>query len=225
MVDLRLFRHPVFSAGLGAATLAYLAMFVLIFALPFYLMRVMGLDTRVAGLLLTTTPLAMAVFAPVAGKMADRLGHYGLSTAGLLAMTAGLVAASFFTPHTSFIAIILTLGLIGSGMATFQTPNTAAVLAATPHARAGVGSAFIAEARNIGMSIGIALTAAILVAAMGGAMPGGDGTFASAAADSFVAGMALALRVGAVLTLIAAGLSWFVRVDLRHGVEPQGEGA
>ena len=226
MVDLRLFRHAVFSAGLGAATLAYLALFALTFSLPFFLLRVQGLDARVAGLIMTTTPLAMAVFAPVAGRLADRYGSRWLTTFGLLVLAAGLGAASLLTVKTVPGAIVATLAVVGSGMAIFQTPNSTAVFSATPRSSAGVASALLAEARNMGMALGIAFTAMIVAMHVGSAgIPEGSSMLGPIEAARLVAGMSAAQRFAAVLTLVAATLSWLFHTELRAQVEPRGAGA
>ncbi len=210
MVDLDLFRSQGFSAGVGAAGLAYLGLFAVTFTMPFYLMRVQGLDARVAGLVLTVTPLAMAAIAPTAGRLSDSRGSRGLSTAGIVVMGAGLFAASFLSQTSPLWAAALSLLVIGSGMAVFQTPNTSAIMRSTPAAHAGVGSAFIAEARNVGMAVGIAVTAAIVGVSMGAAgLPGGEGRLDPPVAALFLEGMSTALRVGALVALCAAALSWF----------------
>lgn len=212
MVDLSMFRDRGFSTGVAAATLAYLALFSVTFTMPFYLLRVRGIDARLAGLLLTVTPLAMAALAPTAGRLSDRHGSRALATAGVSVLAGGLLAASFLDPLSPVITVVLALVLIGSGMAVFQTPNTAAVLRATPRERTGVGSAFIAEARNVGMSIGIAVTAAIVGASVGGrGLPGGEGALPPQVATAFSSGMSQALRFGAAVALLAAVLSWFGR--------------
>lgn len=214
MVDLAMFRVGAFSAGLAAAALAYLSLFAVTFTMPFYLTRVLGMDTRVAGLFLTVTPLAMAAFAPAAGRLSDRRGSRGLATLGLLVLSAGLATASFLKADGGLALVAVALLLTGGGMAVFQTPNTAAVLRATPRERAGVGSAFVAEARNVGMSVGIALTAGIVGAAMGATgLPGGDGGIPAVTAAAFVGGASTALRVAAAISLVAAALSWFGRED------------
>jgi len=210
MIDLELFSSRTFSAGISSATLAYLALFAMTFTMPFYLLRVLGLDTRVAGLVLTVTPLAMALVAPLAGRTSDRLGSRGLATAGTVILAAGLFGASFVGRGSSTVAVMAALAVIGTGMALFQTPNTAAVLRATPRARAGIGSAFVGEARNVGMTIGIALTAAVVGAALGGvALPATEGLLPPRLAEGFVTGMSNALRLGAAVALLAAALSWF----------------
>lgn len=222
MVDLRLFASHEFSAGIGAATLAYLSLFAVTFTMPFYLVRILGLDPRSAGLVLTVTPLAMAVFAPFAGRTSDRIGSRSLATGGLSVLAVGLLVLSFLPTSVHIGLVVAGLLVVGSGMALFQSPNTSAVLRATPRARAGVGSAFVAEARNVGMAVGIALTAAIVGYFVGAAgIPAGEGSVAPDVAARFVHGMSVALRVGAVISLVAAALSWFGRdadvVEAAHG--------
>jgi EmrB/QacA subfamily drug resistance transporter len=218
MVDVRLFRSPVFSAGLAAALLAYMAMFSVIFTMPFYLVRAHNIAETPAGLMLTSLPFAMAALAPYAGRVSDRIGSKLLSTVGMAIIGLGLLWLSFLERDSSPAFIMAGLFVVGAGMAVFQTPNTAAVLSATPRARAGVGSALIAEARNVGMAVGIAFTAAVVGGVMGklspeltagGAMPG-------SASSALISGMALAMRVSVVLAVIAAALSWLFGDEARQ---------
>ena len=208
MVDLALFKVPRFSYGIAAATLAYMALFSVTFNMPFYLLRVRGLDPSAAGLLLTATPLSMALFAPLAGRLSDRQGSRGLATGGLVALAVGLAGLSFVQGDTPLLLIPFGLTFLGSGMAFFQTPNTSSVLGATPRSHSGVGSAMIAEARNVGMAVGIAVTAAIVTAFLAGPLSGGVAGLPQSQADAFVRGMSAAMRFAAVVALIGAGLSW-----------------
>ncbi len=221
MVDLDLFRSRTFATGLAAATLAYLALLAVTFTLPFFLLRVRGIDPRLAGALLTAAPIAMALVAPAAGRFSDRHGSRGLATAGVALLAVGLFGASFLSPSTPIGAVPLALFVIGAGMAAFQTPNTAAVLRATPRDRAGVGSALVAQARNVGMALGIGLAAALVSARMGGGgLPSGEGAVSPVVAAAFTDGMATVLKVGAGIALGAALLSWFGRAP--DSVEDEG---
>jgi EmrB/QacA subfamily drug resistance transporter len=226
MVDMRLFRSKGFSAGLGVAVLAYMTMFSVIFTMPFYLLRAKALPPTAAGLLLTATPLAMAVLAPFVGRLTDRIGSHVLSAVGLLVLSAGLVVISMLHQASPVWFIGVSLFVVGSGMAIFQTPNTTAVMQATPRARAGVGSAFIAEARNVGMMLGIALTAAVVTSRMGvsAAALDGSGLLQPLVAARLVDGMALAMRLSAALALVAAAVSWFLRDDTASKVEQGRQG-
>jgi MFS-type transporter involved in bile tolerance (Atg22 family) len=174
-----------------------------------------------AGLLLTMMPFAMAALAPTAGRMSDRIGSRMLSTLGLLVLAAGLGALSTVGLDSPLWLVAGCLLLAGAGMAIFQTPNTSAVLSATPRSAAGVGSAFVAEARNMGMAIGIALTAGLVALRMGASSAALTQThpLADAVGRELVSGMALAMRVSLVLVLVGAGLSWFFRGNAQAQVE------
>lgn len=212
LVELSIFSDREFSTGVFAATLSYLALFSVTFTMPFYLLRIHGFDPRFAGSLLTVTPLAMAALAPLAGRLSDRHGSRTLATLGVGVLALGLAAASLLTPSTPPGLVACALAVVGSGMAVFQTPNTAAILRAAPQDRVGVGSAFVAVARNVGMSLGAAIAATIVSAALGGRpLPAERAPLPPEVSQAFMHGMASALRVGATAALLAAVLSWFGR--------------
>lgn len=209
MLDLTLFRSRALAGGVIAALLSYLALFSVTFTLPFYLLRIESLDPRAAGLLLTATPLSMALFSPLAGRLSDRWGSRWLATGGLLVLALGLVGMSFLTPSTQVFWVPVLLLVLGGGMAIFQTPNTASILRAAPGKRAGVASALVAEARNVGMATGIALTAAVVALALGGTpLPSGDGGIPAEMAIKFMTGMKIAMRVSAALAVAGALACW-----------------
>jgi EmrB/QacA subfamily drug resistance transporter len=98
MLDLTLFRHPVFSASVVSALLNYIALFSILFLLPFYLLQGRGLSPSQAGLILTAQPLIMAIVAPISGTLSDRIGVQWPSVVGMAILSLGL----FFQarPHT-----------------------------------------------------------------------------------------------------------------------------
>lgn len=210
IVDLSLFRTRTFSSGLGAATLAYMSLFAVTFTFPFMLVGVLGLDAKEAGLVLMVTPLSMAAVAPTAGKICDRRGSRGIAALGLLVLAVGLMGASLLSATATVVAVGACLVAIGAGMALFQTPNTAAILKSTPRRQAGVGSAFVSEARNVGMAIGIAVTAAIIGWQVGPeGLRSADRMMAAEVAGRFISGMQMSLRFAALIALGAAAVSWF----------------
>lgn len=93
------------------------------------------------------------------------------------------------------------VALLGVGGGLFQSPNSAAIFAALPPQRRGVGSSLLAFARNLGLVTGTALGAALWL----------SGRLATAsalgispdAAAAQVAGMRLAYLVMAGLIVAA----------------------
>jgi EmrB/QacA subfamily drug resistance transporter len=128
MLALGLFRSRAFSVGAAAAVLTYLSLFALTFVMPFLLIRVQGIDTRAAGLVMAVTPAAMALVAPFAGRLSDRWGSRWLTTAGLVVLASALVWLSGATPTTSALTMAAGLLVAGAGAALFGAPNTSAIL-------------------------------------------------------------------------------------------------
>jgi MFS family permease len=197
LLDLSLFRIPVFSIGLLAGFLSYAAMFSQTLLTPFLFARVLGLSPAVLGLALTSVPLALSVSSPLSGWVSDRFGGHWLPVAGMVVLAVALGTLSFAGPEDAVPSVAARLALAGLGMGMFQSPNSAAVMSSLPRARLGSGGGLLATARNAGMATGIGLAGAIVSLRAG----------PDAAGAGFLAGYALALRTGAVLAVVAAAVS------------------
>jgi MFS family permease len=210
MLDLSLFSERGLSAGVIAASCSYASLFAVTFTMPFYLLRVRDIDAQLAGLILTATPISMAIFSPLAGRLSDRWGSRGLSTFGLVWLAISLVAATRLAVDTAFVLVALTLFSVGSGLSIFQAPNTAAILRSVPPGRAGVGSALVGQARNLGMALGIGTTAAIIsINLQGQDIMSIPGTLTREQGELFIAAMRPALlTVVGLVALAGAAASW-----------------
>jgi len=223
MVDLRLFSSRAFSAGVGAAVLSYMSLFAITFTMPFYLLQVRGVEPGLAGLILTATPVSMAIFSPIAGRLSDAWGSRGLTTGGLTWLAISIAVASRVTVDSPLALIAAVLFSIGAGLSVFTAPNTAGILRATPHNRVGVGSAITGQARSVGMTLGIAVTAAIVSTLLGGSeLMSGEGALSLQDAVRFLDALRPALVVAACVAAAGVVVSW-LRGDDRPGeakVEP-----
>jgi len=166
-LDLRLFRNRVFASTCASLVLSFLALFAVGFMLPFYFEQLRGFDTEKSGLLLTPLPLMIAVFAPVSGALADRLGTRWLASAGMAITCLGLVLLSQIDARSSELDIIRRLLLIGFGVALFQSPNNSALLGSAPPDRRGIASGVLGTCRVVGQSLSIALAGAVFAGAGG----------------------------------------------------------
>lgn len=161
MLNFDLFKNRVFSAGLGAATLNYMAQFIMAFLSPFYLQTVRMLSPAMTGLLYIPMPLATLVMAPISGYISDRFDTRYLSSAGMGVMAAGLFMMSFLNVDTPYGYIVISLIICGIGSGFFQTPNNNAVMSNVPSAYRGISSGMLATSRNIGMVLGVATCGAL----------------------------------------------------------------
>ena len=139
--------------------------------LPFYFEELRRFPVIEAGLLLTPLPLTIAVFAPLSGALADRIGTRWLAASGLTVACIGLVLISQLNAHSSLFAIVWRLVVIGLGQALFQSPNNSALMGATPKDQQGSASGFLAIGRVVGQSVSVALAGALFTS-LGGALAG-----------------------------------------------------
>lgn len=161
MLDLSLFRVPLFSTATASAILNYICVYSITFLMPFYLIQGRGLNPAQAGLLLTAQPILMAITAPISGTLSDRFGSRGPGMLGMGFLSLGLFLLSRVNEATGLWYIALGLAVAGLGTGTFISPNTSALMGSAPKTRQGVASGVLATARNFGMVLGIGLAGAI----------------------------------------------------------------
>jgi EmrB/QacA subfamily drug resistance transporter len=193
IVDLSLFRIPSFRDGTLGTLLFSAAFFSMILGNILFLTGVWGYSVLDAGLAVAPGPLASAIVAGPAGRLADRLGHRALIVPGVLVYAAGLLVlrGAGLEPDyaTTWLPGQVLVG-IGIGLA-FPTLGAAAA-ADIPASRFGVASAVTGAGRQLGAVLGTALLIAIV---------GEPQTIAAAARvadDAYVFGIASALLAGAV---------------------------
>ncbi|WP_025322467.1 MFS transporter [Deferrisoma camini] len=209
LVDLGLFRNRSFSAAVTAAVLAYLAGFVAVFLLPFYLADLRGLSPRAMGLVLTVPPLVMSLVAPWAGGLSDRIGYGRLTAVGLAVRSVSLFGLMLLGARTPMPGLVLALGLLGAGSALFSPPNTSSIMGSVPPERLGVAGGVAAVARNLGMVLGIAVAGAVFRSVAGDP--------AEVAPARFVAGWRAAMAAGLAACLLALVVSLTRGRDPRRG--------
>lgn len=155
VVDLSLFRHPAFAIANTLNVLANCAMFAIWLLVPYYIVDALGYPATTGGLLLTATPLTTALAAPLAGKLADRLGTGALSSVGLGLEALGLWRMSQLGTDASALTVILALGCVGLGLGMFQTPNMSFVMGAIPREQQGVAGSMSQMMRTLGVVVGV----------------------------------------------------------------------
>jgi EmrB/QacA subfamily drug resistance transporter len=155
LLDLGLFRNPVFALSNLAALIHYCATFAVSFLMSLYLQVALGLDPQQAGLVLLAQPAVMAALSPIAGWASDRIEPRLVATAGMLITSAGLFALSTLGSHSSVVTATVILLVLGAGFGLFSSPNSNAVMSAVDRAHYGVGSATLATMRLVGQSLSL----------------------------------------------------------------------
>jgi DHA2 family multidrug resistance protein-like MFS transporter len=159
LVPFDLLRSRVFALSIATSIASFAAQALAFVSLPFHFENTMHRSQVATGLLMTPWPVAVGVLAPVAGWLSDRVSAAFLCAAGLLAMSAGLLALTLLTPTASPLDIGWRMALCGAGFGLFQSPNNRTMLTAAPLRRAGAAGGMLGTARLTGQTLGAVLTA------------------------------------------------------------------
>lgn len=221
MVDLTLFRNPQFAISLTMAVVIFITAASRII-IPFFLELSVGVRVTDIGLILAVWPISMALMAPAAGWLSDRIGSMKISLAGLVVSLGGYwLLATFVHPDLSPVLFALLSAPTGLGIGLFQAPNNSAVMGSVPRERLGLAGSFLALTRNMGQLVGTAAVGALWASRTLANLPpelAGTITDASAAPPAAIAaGTAETFLVLAGVTglLVLLGV-WGVRIENRQ---------
>ena len=199
MLDLTLFRNPTFSGANVAMLLVALAMFGVFFYVSLYVQQILGYSPVEAGASFLPATILIAVLAPQVGRVVDRVGSRWLTGSGMVLLSVSLVLFSRLGTGSTYWEILPGLVVMGVGMAFTMTPTTAAAMGSVPRDQAGVGSAVLNSMRQVGGSLGIAITGAIVAHVSASSLAAGD-----TQPVAFVHGFQRGLEVAAAIALAGA---------------------
>lgn len=162
LVDLDLFRRPLYVLPVVAMLLYFVAGFMLNLVGPFYFESVMGMSPATVGLVFMVLSVMMAVSAPVAGALYDRVRHPYQAGIGMGLVAVGYAVAAYAMGAGALLPILAAFVVIGLGAAVFQSPNNTDQMNSVPIRRVGLASAVTAAGRNLGMSFGVSAGSILL---------------------------------------------------------------
>jgi MFS family permease len=177
------------------------------FPMTVFLQGALGMSPIEAGFTMLPNGLVLMFAAPLAGRLADRIGARWIIVSGLSLMSLGILLLisqiSVTTTHWSFVIPLMVTGL-GMGM-TFA-PTTASAMAQVPPRIMGSASGILNTMRNLGQVLGIAVLGSILQGRLGthsaeslAALPNLDPAVGADVADLLAQG-----RIEAIATAVPA---------------------
>lgn len=199
LVPIDLFADPAFRVAVMASVCCFIGQMLSYVALPFYLQETVHMTPTQAGLYMMPWPAAVAIIAPISGRLANRIPTAWLCAAGAALMTLGLLVVALVPAGPHHLAFLTGTIIAGIGFGLFQTPNNRILLLSAPKARSGAAGAMQGTARLTGQTFG-----AIVMSIIFGFVP-----------------LAAASGVGLVLAGIFAALASVISLSrTRYEVKP-----
>ena len=168
LIDVRLFRNPVFSGVVSANLLSVLGLSGLVFFLSQYFQLVQGFGPLKAGMAELPAAVTATVFGVLAGVAVRYVSHRAVLTTGLtligLAMASLSASLKLFAPVTPYLPLGVALFVVGVGLGLAFTVASDVILASVPKERAGSAAAVSETAYELGMALGIATLGSIVTA-------------------------------------------------------------
>lgn len=197
-----LFTNRVYRTAVAVASLAMLVNLGGLVFVSLLVVDVNGLDPGAGALVMIPAGVAVAVLAPLIGRLADRIGTRSLVLTGLVLM--GLFALFLSTVAGGGSVVPPAVGMLGVsvGFILVITPIISAAAGALPPDQVGVGLGILQGAQFLGAGTGPALFGVLVAARQqsGGAVnPLQTGHEGAAFSDTF-----LAMAAVVALTLVLA---------------------
>jgi EmrB/QacA subfamily drug resistance transporter len=200
LINVRLFRSIPFSAANLTAVCAIAASAGFLFLTTLYLQDVRGCSPLRAGLTILPMPIAMAICSPLSGLMVARRGPRAPLIVAGAALAVSTAALSRLTVTSGPLFLLSAYAAFGIGAGMVNSPITCSVMSGVPKSQAGVASGMNSSSRQLGQSLGVAITGSLLAASLHGSMYTGF-LRATASAWLVLAGCGCAV---AVLSLAAS---------------------
>ena len=157
LIDIRFFRSLPFSGATLTAVSAMSALGGFLFLITLYLQDVRGFRPLIAGLFLLPMAAAMAVSAPLAGRMLARSGARAPLLIAGTGIAAGGVLLTQLTNSSAPGYLVLAFLVFGIGIGFVNAPITNSAVSGMPRSQAGVASGIASTSRQVGSSVGVAV--------------------------------------------------------------------
>lgn len=212
LIRLGYFRDADFAVMNAMSIAVNFATFSVLILVPYYLVRVAGLELAAGGGVLALGAGGTIIGARLAGRLARSARVGRLALAGIALNIMGLGAISSWTAATPMLGLGLALLAQGVGLGLFQVAYADFVTASLPVADRGVAGSLTILTRTIGVVTGATGLAAAFAHFEAAALATGETAVAAflAGFQSTFLGVAVGLALLALLSLLRPGV-WFGR--------------
>jgi EmrB/QacA subfamily drug resistance transporter len=161
MVDFAFFRSRSFLGANIVGFVISFSMLAIFFFAALYMQNLLGYSAVEAGVRFLPSTALIIVTAPLAGRMADRIGPRPLITTGLLLLAISLYIQTHITVDSGYGLLLPAFMVMGVGIGLTMSPMSTAAMNAVSADKAGGASGILSMSRMVGGTFGVAAIGAL----------------------------------------------------------------
>lgn len=162
MLDVRLFKNPVFSGALLVNLLSIFAFVGFIYFLSQHLQLVAGYTPMMAGVLMLPGLALTVTFGLLAVPLVRKFRISSVMIAGVALSASAYGIVLIFGQSGSVVALMAGFSILGAGVGMAETLSNDLALSSVPASKAGAASAISETSYEVGSVLGIAVLGSIL---------------------------------------------------------------
>ena len=162
IVDLRVFKVRSYAVGVFLMTIVGFVMYGSMVLLPIMMQTLLGYSPLAAGIALAPRGIGSFIMMPLTGMMVGRIDARKLLTIGLFVGGGTMLWLSTINLNAGYWDLFWPQVIQGMAMSMLFVPLTTIAMDAIPREKMGYATSLFSLMRNIGGSIGIAVTGTML---------------------------------------------------------------
>lgn len=204
-LDLTIFKVKSYAVSLGLMAIAMVYLFGIGILVPIYVQQSLGMTPLETGFILLPGGLAMGLLSPVIGRLFDKVGSRKLLIPSSFGVSAAIWYMTTFDASTTFVQVLIANSILMISLGFMFTPLFSVSMMRVPMHQYSHGSSITGATQQVFGAAGTALFVTILT--IQGLAPTKAGADVQ---ESVAAGVHSAFLVGALLSLIAIAMSFWL---------------
>ncbi|AEX51786.1 multidrug resistance protein B [Rahnella aquatilis CIP 78.65 = ATCC 33071] len=162
LLPLDIFHSRRYTFAVISSVSMFVAQGMALVGLPFVLQHAYHYSVLESAFIFTPWPVAVAICAPVAGRLSNRLNPTQISTVGVVIFCLGLGSLALLPQMATVNDFLWRVAVCGIGYGLFLPPNNKEMFSNVAANRTVTASGVLSTARTAGQSIGAALVAMVI---------------------------------------------------------------
>lgn len=211
IMDLRVFRYPMYTHAVILFLIIIMAMFASEIILPIYMQGPLALTAATAGLVLLPGSILNGVMSPFMGHLFDKFGPRVLMIPATIVLSGTMFMMSRLTVDTPVWVVVLGYILIMLTVSAIMMPAETNGLNQLPKRLYPHGTAVMSTLQPVGGAIGVSIFISILNARQLRYLEGSANPTDAATIDlAMVAGVELVYFIAFAMSIVAVIMAFFV---------------